>query len=139
MTCQIRAWEDAMDRQSEVPSRNAGLTPQQLQLLREKLEALREQLQVRRATDEGVVRDESPMPMEPMEAAVRTREQDDALLAFARGRTLLADVERALAKLATGRYGLSERSGEPIGYARLQAVPWARHTAPEEEEEAARQ
>ncbi len=36
------------------------------------------------------------------------------------------EVERALAKLQDGRYGVSEKSGAPIPYARLAAVPWAR-------------
>jgi RNA polymerase-binding transcription factor DksA len=49
-------------------------------------------------------------------------------------RALLAEVERALAKLQTGRYGTSEASGEPIGLRRLEAVPWARYTVDEEEE-----
>jgi DnaK suppressor protein len=49
-------------------------------------------------------------------------------------RRLLADVEHALDKIDAGRFGLSEASGEPIPYARLKAVPWARYDADEEEE-----
>jgi len=47
---------------------------------------------------------------------------------------LLTEIERALAKVQTGSYGLSEASGEPIGLRRLTAVPWARYTIDEEEE-----
>jgi DnaK suppressor protein len=50
-------------------------------------------------------------------------------------RRLLADVDNALAKIDGGTYGLSEASGEPIPFARLKAVPWARYDADEEEEE----
>jgi DnaK suppressor protein len=46
---------------------------------------------------------------------------------------LLGDVELALSKLEDGTYGVSEQSGEPIPLERLDALPWARRTAPEEE------
>ena len=35
-------------------------------------------------------------------------------------------VELALAKFANGQYGVSEKTGDPIPYERLVAVPWAR-------------
>ena len=38
----------------------------------------------------------------------------------------LRDVERALHKLDDGTYGICERCGDPIGAARLEAIPWAR-------------
>lgn len=45
----------------------------------------------------------------------------------------LADVRRAQDKLAEGTYGLCDVCGEPIGSARLEALPWAtrcvRHAA----------
>jgi RNA polymerase-binding transcription factor len=37
----------------------------------------------------------------------------------------LADVERAIAKLADGTYGLCDRCGEAISPERLEAIPWA--------------
>jgi DnaK suppressor protein len=37
----------------------------------------------------------------------------------------LRDVERALAKLDDGTYGTCDECGEPIGDARLEAIPWA--------------
>lgn len=37
----------------------------------------------------------------------------------------LADVERALEKLADGTYGTCDACGDPIGEERLQAIPWA--------------
>lgn len=40
---------------------------------------------------------------------------------------LLADVERALAKLDGGTYGRCEECGEPIAPARLEAMPASRH------------
>jgi DnaK suppressor protein len=41
-------------------------------------------------------------------------------------RALLAEVEHALAKLDAGTYGVSESTGRPIRWERLQALPWAR-------------
>jgi DnaK suppressor protein len=37
----------------------------------------------------------------------------------------LRDVERALAKMETGTYGICERCGQPISTERLDALPWA--------------
>jgi DksA/TraR C4-type zinc finger protein len=50
----------------------------------------------------------------------------------------LAAVERAEQRLATGTYGLSVRSGEPIPDERLEAVPTAELTVAEADEEARR-
>jgi DnaK suppressor protein len=38
----------------------------------------------------------------------------------------IAEIDRALRRLETGRYGVSEISGEPISYERLSLIPWAR-------------
>jgi DnaK suppressor protein len=38
---------------------------------------------------------------------------------------VLADIERAQAKLADGSYGTCDGCGEPIPEARLEALPWA--------------
>jgi DnaK suppressor protein len=37
----------------------------------------------------------------------------------------LADVDRAIQKLADGTYGLCDVCGQPIGDGRLEALPWA--------------
>lgn len=42
-------------------------------------------------------------------------------------RALLNDVERALAKIDDGAYGLCETCGEPIAPARLEAMPASRY------------
>jgi len=55
---------------------------------------------------------------------------DQSLLArlMDRDAKLLAEVERALQKIDAGTYGLCETTGEPIGFERLQARPWSRHS-----------
>jgi DnaK suppressor protein len=46
--------------------------------------------------------------------------QEDAIL--------MGEIEHALRKLDDGTYGLDESSGEPIGLARLRAIPWTRES-----------
>lgn len=48
-------------------------------------------------------------------------------------RAIVAEIEHALAKMGDGSYGKSERTGRPISYARLRAVPWARSETEEAE------
>lgn len=45
----------------------------------------------------------------------------------------LEAIERAERRLEKGTYGLSVESGGPIPDARLEAVPWAERTEPEQE------
>ena len=44
----------------------------------------------------------------------------------------LEEVDAALARIREGRYGISQVSGEPIGYERLAVIPWARVRADED-------
>jgi DnaK suppressor protein len=66
---------------------------------------------------------------------VGARESEETELAGigANESALLVEVRHALAKFADDSYGVSELSGEPIPFTRLQAVPWARHLVEEEE------
>lgn len=45
--------------------------------------------------------------------------------AYDRLQAMLADVDRALAKLDAGTYGTCDRCGQPIPPERLEARPWA--------------
>jgi DnaK suppressor protein len=111
----------------------SGLTVEQLESLRQQLLRQRESLLARLTNEQSVVR-EGEQLIEPLEVAEQTREQDDAVRFAERDRPLLEEIDHALAKFATGQYGLSETSDEPIGLRRLQAVPWARYTTDEEDE-----
>ena len=51
------------------------------------------------------------------------RERD--LTLSAQARQTIADIETALDRLTTGRYGYSTESGRPIPRERLEAIPWA--------------
>ena len=108
----------------------AGLTPEQLAMLRERLERLRAELRTRLERDQAVAREAEP-EVEPLDAAEQTREQDDAILRADRDRAQLREVESALSRMDAGTYGISEISGEPISFERLRAVPWARYDSDE--------
>jgi DnaK suppressor protein len=111
----------------------SGLSGADVSRLRDRLLELRQKLLERLAEDQSAMRAAEPQT-EPLDAAEQTREQDDSVAFAGRDQALLAEIERALAKIQTGSYGLSEASGEPIGVRRLSAVPWARYTIEEEEE-----
>jgi DnaK suppressor protein len=101
-------------------------------LTRPQLDELRRRLEQERARILRVLGATAPSSAEPgeetefEEAAQRATERAHRDDVEARERALLADVERALAKLADGRYGVGETTGAPIPYERLAAVPWAR-------------
>jgi DnaK suppressor protein len=59
------------------------------------------------------------------DAGAKTFEREHELVLTHNARELLAQNERALAKVVSGAYGVCESCGEPIGKARLQAFPRA--------------
>ena len=62
---------------------------------------------------------------DPADAGAKTFEREHELALTHNARELLAQNERALARIATGTYGVCESCGESIGKARLQAFPRA--------------
>jgi DnaK suppressor protein len=62
---------------------------------------------------------------DPADAGAKTFEREHELALTHNARELLAQNERALARIAAGTYGVCESCGEPIGKARLQAFPRA--------------
>ncbi|HEY7376818.1 MAG TPA: TraR/DksA family transcriptional regulator [Polyangia bacterium] len=111
----------------------AGLNEDQLTILRGRLEQLRADLRRRIQREQSVAREsDADQAIEEVDAAEQTREQDDAVRFANHDRDRLDEIERALQKISTGRYGISEVSGEPIPFERLRAVPWARADSDEE-------
>jgi RNA polymerase-binding transcription factor len=78
-------------------------------------------------TDEKII--------EPEELAGRDADDLDAQSFAERAHRLLGEVDAALARMDAGTYGKSEKSGEPIPYRRLRAVPWARTDSDEAPED----
>ena len=59
------------------------------------------------------------------DAGAKTFQREHELALTHNAKELLAQNERALARIASGTYGVCESGGEPIGKARLQAFPRA--------------
>ncbi|HEX4338883.1 MAG TPA: TraR/DksA family transcriptional regulator [Polyangiaceae bacterium] len=109
----------------------SGLTEQQLGILRAKLQTEKARIigatRVSGDTKDREVGDE-------MDVADQVSETEEKAARNDRDAARLSQIEAALAKFDTGEYGISADSGEPIGFARLEAIPWARLTVREEEE-----
>ena len=108
------------------------LTDAQLAELRALLEAKRSTLTRQKPPRVTEARGDQP---DPMDAATDATDDEERILLSERETALLDDIDAALARMADGTYGVSEESGEPIGYGRLRAVPWARLTVGEAEDE----
>ncbi len=107
-------------------SDGSHLTRAQLAELRAKLEAKRDALRKVFAAHGRPVGDDEERPIEDFDLAERDIATTDAAAIGEHEHRLLDAVEAALAAMDVGTYGRSERTGEPIPFARLQAVPWAR-------------
>jgi DnaK suppressor protein len=113
--------------------KNESLSPAQRETLRRALEAKRSQ----------ILRDLEQREAEAAEGEVDSAELEDVAEGVIEDRErasleehdreLLEEVERALAKLDAGSYGISEASGRPISFERLQSVPWTRYDVGEAE------
>jgi DnaK suppressor protein len=112
------------------------LSAADLARLRRKLEQKRDALLASEREAQDAARGVSDYAIEDADVAERMIEQQSALRQGAVEGTLLADIERALHKLEAGTYGVSEDSGAPIDLDRLEAIPWARRTAEEEQRHA---
>jgi DnaK suppressor protein len=109
------------------------LTEPQLAQLRQRLLAERSRL-LQHESAFAPVRASEERAADPSDEAEANLMQHEALARAAHDRPLLTDIDRALAKFEAGTYGLSELSGEPIGFGRLAAIPWARFSAAEQED-----
>jgi RNA polymerase-binding transcription factor DksA len=63
------------------------------------------------------------------DAGTDTYEQDFALGIASSEQQALFEIEDALNRIRTGRYGICEATGKRIDPARLEAVPWTRFSA----------
>jgi RNA polymerase-binding transcription factor DksA len=73
-------------------------------------------------------------PSDTADASVDLQDQEDTSEALLALQEQLGEIEHALAKFATGTYGVCERCGRPIPLARLRVLPEARYDVEYEEE-----
>lgn len=117
------------------PRKNqAGLNPKDLESYREALLAKRRELvgdmssMEREALRSSSGSNLSNLPIHMADMGTDNYEQEFTLGLVEKERVLLREINGALAKLQDGTYGLCEGTGKPIGKARLEAQPWARHS-----------
>jgi DnaK suppressor protein len=112
----------------------AAADPVFLEQQRKRLFAIRDQLsrsEVARISGERTPSAKAATSMED-DAQQAAQSEVDHAVGFVEEQRLRA-VERALAKIEEGTYGLSDLSGDPIPKARLEAIPEAALTIQEEE------
>jgi DnaK suppressor protein len=107
----------------------SGLSPAQIAGLTARLHDERRILEARLAARRE--RLAAPALREPDDADWAASSEDQALLVrlIDRDSKLLGEIDRALARVAAGSYGVCELSGEPIGFERLQVRRWTRYAA----------
>ncbi len=105
---------------------SSELTAEQLANLRGMLEAKRDELREKsRAHLRSATSVDSSEHSEIGDLAEREIEIADGVGLAEHEQRLLEDVLLALDRIARGSYGVSVKTGLPIPYARLAAVPWA--------------
>jgi DnaK suppressor protein len=112
----------------------AGLTPSQLEALKQKLVAARAELVSRRADQLRARTGLLSEVEDEADAASRANDEDRLVLLAEVEHSRLAEIDHALTKLESGGYGIDEDTDEPIGFARLSVIPWARYAAQTQEE-----
>jgi DnaK suppressor protein len=112
-------------------AKNDELTPEVLTELRTRLERKRSELRraLGMADEQTSLGRAADIPGDEGDASVDLQEVDIEAATAVDLRADLVDVERALAKMAAGTYGLCEECGVPIPLARLRAIPEARYDA----------
>jgi RNA polymerase-binding protein DksA len=115
------------------PKKNlAGLGIRELEHFRELLLAKRRELvgdmtsMEREALRSANGTNLSNLPLHMADMGTDNYEQEFTLGLVEKERGLLRELNRALAKIQDGTYGICEGTGKPIGPPRLEAQPWAR-------------
>ena len=117
------------------PRKNqAGLTPRELEHYRELLLAKRRELvgdmssMEREALRSAQGSNLSNLPLHMADMGTDNYEQEFTLGLVEKDRQLLREINRALAKIQDGTYGICEGTGKPITKPRLEAQPWAKYS-----------
>lgn len=128
---EARATESMVENISESKLQahvDAGLSQEQLEELAVRLADKRRELTERIVKQEQqiVVKDDCSL-LDAVDAASQQENRLRALSMLEQYRQVIKEIDAALHRLGNGLYGVDETTGEPIGYARLELVPWARN------------
>lgn len=103
------------------------LTPEQQSHLKNRLDAEKRKLGIEIAALEQAINEKADCSIaDQADAAALNERRHRAASLRAHHEQTLAEIDAALRRIETGRYGVSEESGEPIPFERLDVVPWAR-------------
>lgn len=112
----------------------SGLNKRDLEYFRDLLLEKRRQLvgdmssMEREALNPGGGSNLSNLPVHMADMGTDNYEQEFTLGLVEKDRTLLREINLALARIQNGTYGICEGTGNPIGRPRLEAKPWARYS-----------
>ncbi|MEM1348849.1 MAG: TraR/DksA C4-type zinc finger protein [Myxococcota bacterium] len=109
------------------------LTEEELTYFKERLEKERDAVQARLHMRIQAMADDDN-PADELDQAGKLSDQAFSLRLADKERKLLAQIEKALTKFASGDYGYCEGTGEPIGRKRLELRPWTRYSIEYKEE-----
>jgi RNA polymerase-binding transcription factor len=117
---------------SDMPTKSP-LTKKEIQELKEKLLAERKDLQAQLdeleqssfSSDQSEISGEMGFDEEYADAGTATFERERDLSLVNNLRDLMERIDKALAKIDEGTYGLCDRCGKPIEKLRLKALPYA--------------
>lgn len=110
---------------------SSGLTPRDLEFFRDLLVDKRREI----LGDMSTMRDEassanggdlSSMPLHMADLGTDNFERELTLGLMQGERTLVREIDAAIARIDSGDFGICAATGKPIGKARLKAQPWAK-------------
>ncbi len=106
---------------------DAELSPSQLKELSQRLMSKRRDLvdSLAALKEQITLKDDCSLSDAAEAAALQERRAQAKGIAN-QNQDIITEIELALKRLENGHYGVSEADGEPIPYARLLLVPWAR-------------
>lgn len=118
---------------SKMAKNQAGLSTKELETFRDLLLQKRRELLGDMSSMEGDAlrsgnTNLSTLPLHMADSGTDNYEQEFTLNLVEKERKLLGEIQRALAKIQDGSYGVCEGTGKPIGKPRLEAQPWAKYS-----------
>ena len=106
---------------------DAGLSPQQVQELSDRLKDKRQEMADSIDSIDNLVQTKHDCDIiDAGDSASINEERRRAAAILRHHEETISDIDAAIERLKSGRFGMSDTTGEPIAYERLRAIPWAR-------------